>query len=218
MKTTLLFYIVLALLIILPLILLNARKFTIRQPGEKPRANLPRILTIGIASILIALFLGGLYQFTLNYQPMLVAERYSMQLGKLLHGSITLDEFRASTAEDTAYDPEKQGAMEALLDTLPQDVQNLRFQLGNEITPRYYESEPDHFAEVKDRDSNMPVYIIADFEGIDNITGFTLLMRRHTDYHCYVEDLYITSPETLEYAQTTKLMRGENVAEWFTIQ
>lgn len=217
MKTTLIFYIILALLIILPLVLLNLRKFKIRRPGEKPRANKPRIITIGVLSVLIALFLGGLYQFTLSYQPMLAAERYCMQLGQLLNGSITREEFNAATADEASYDPEKKAAVEQLLNSLPQDAQNLRFQLGNEITPKYYESETDYFTEVTDRDDEMPVYIIADFDGLDDITGFTLLIRR-TEYRCYIEDIYPTTPEALEYAQTKKLMRGENVAEWFSIQ
>ncbi len=82
MRTTIGVFLVLWLLVMLPLVLLNIKKFRLKKPGGKQYPNYPRILIVGVAAVAVTIFVISLFQFTIHYQSQLVLERYFVPIAQ----------------------------------------------------------------------------------------------------------------------------------------
>ena len=218
MQTTLGFYLVFALIIVLPLLLFNLRKFVTMDEDGVRHVHKIRICVVSVLSVVVILFSIGLYNFTLHYQPMLVAERYVSEFGKLRLGQTSLEEFEAATAEYTDY-AENEAEVAEFLQNASTGNSTYRFQIGDEITNRYYVDTNDEvFQAVENPEEGYTVYIgiLAEVDG--NTENYLLLIRRPEDNHCRVENIYTIDDEGMEYLKGQKLMRGDLVSKWFEVK
>ena len=217
MQTTFWFYVVFALIFILPLVLFNIKKFRKKDKHGKYYPNIVRIVVVSVLTVLIVLFSVGTYNFTIKYQPMIVAERYFTEFGRLVTGRISQEEFKQNTSGYVEYGEGLEEDIDQLLEDSVNTGSTLRFQIGNEITAKYYTDTNDElFQPVSNGSDDNPLYIGIHAE-LDGESADYLMLVRKVDTTSMIENIYKIDAEGMEYLKSKNLMRGDLVSKWFEV-
>lgn len=213
MLTATLFYVVLTLMLVAPLILFNVKKFQKKEPGKPARPNVVRIVTVFVLSAFIIVFMYSLCVFSYDYQALLVGERYMNEFGKMRTGSLTKEEFLRSTASLTQYDPAKYDEFVLYLESVPHDADSFSYQMSDEIVEKKFLAEPSIFR--APASGAEAVYLL--INGKTDSPEACLVLLRRENYAWKVEDFYPATQEIVDFARKNSFLRGDQVVKWFTV-
>lgn len=217
MQTARLIYISIGVLIILPLIAFNAKRFKIRKEGENSRLNIKSIILISLASLIIGVFIFTHYKFTIDYQPQLVLERFVSSYSEVESGRIKQADFLEKTKN--LCSPGLLSSLTEHLESGQNKTENqVRFQLGEIIYPKNY-MEQDIFPTVKDaeKEAQRPIYILAMIEFDKTRKEYIALMDIDNN-KWFIDSFEEASEEIVEYANRYKFMKSEHANKWFDIK
>jgi len=222
MQTAKLIYISIAVLTILPLIVFNIKRFTVRKEGENPRPNIKAIVMVLLASIILGLFLFTHYRFTINYQPQLVLERFINSYSLVISSEIGQDEFfkRVENISTSEFMAEKDKMLEQIRLDSKDRTGSIRFQLGEIIYPKYYLAQ-DIFPKldgVKENDRK-PIYMLAMLE-IDGSREYYILLldQDESGNRWLINSFNKASQEIIDYASRYNFMKSEYANKWFKVK
>ena len=214
MKTAFWFYILLAAVIILPVL-----GYGIKWAMKDKKQRTLRWLALGLVCVLAALGSAHIYAISQDYQPLLVAERYTTLYGKTLQGAV--EQSQLITSPETAWLNE--AAYAYAMEAQPAPV---RYQLSDEVTPRYYE-ESSMFDFVTDVDTAhaSPKLVFVSMEYAAGEIGYSLLVLRGQDIAANdkpkvwrVEQHIPATEEMLDFARSQNFIRNEQIMKWFPVK
>ncbi len=157
MKTTLMVFILMGVLFIVPLILFNIRKIWVKKPPDPVKFKPVRFTVITLLSVFIVVFLVTAYHATINNRYEIAIERLAQQHAEAIVGNQSMDDFRTFlTANGTERMEDSVAEME-----FPDygDVSEAKFQLSNWCIPKYW-TEKGGFEQVEVLGDENPVYIL----------------------------------------------------------
>jgi len=200
-------------LIVLPVIGFNLKSFVINVPGEEKRYNKVRIGVVALAVLLITWFCISLYFFTIDYQPLLVAERYSTPFKQAALGKISYEEFEKQTK---ALAPEGiSNASQLIEEAKAMGAKNSRYRLGEEMLPRHYiKAEIFPVPEGAKEYDNSPIYMFQVFQFDGQEVYYLLLMELRGNKWKVIDQMKATK-EQVEYAEKNNFIKAEQTSKWF---
>jgi hypothetical protein len=212
-QTAKLVFTIMILLIVLPVIGFNLKSFVITVPGEKKRYNKVRIGVVALAVVLITWFCISLYYFTIDFQPLLVAERYSSSFNQAAQGKIKYEEFEKWTkalASDGIAN-----AAQFIEEAKEMAAKGGRFQLGEEMLPRHYiRAEIFPVPEGVGEYDSSPIYMFQIFEFGGQKVHYLLLMELRGNEWKIIDQVKATQ-EQVEYAEKNNFIKAEQTSKWF---
>lgn len=158
MQTTLYVYLIMWTMIVLPLLVFNVKRMSIKRLGEKRRPKWGFISFVAVFIVLVSVFLYSAYTYTIKARYELAAERYISLHAEYITGQITYEAFLAKTSDLRTSDADTSHLQDELAlsnDATPKSVQ---FQIGNWITPKYY-LENDLYPDTTPIDEQNPVFL-----------------------------------------------------------
>lgn len=213
MQTAKLVFTLLTFLIVLPIIGFNLKSFVITVPGERKRYNKVRIGVVALAVLLITWFCISLYFFTLDYQPLLVAERYSTPFNRAAQGKISYEEFEKQTK--TLAPDGIANAASLIEEAKGMAAKSSRYQLGEEMLPRHYiKAETFQVPEGVKEYHTSPIYMFQHFE-FDGQKVYYLLLMELRGNEWKIIDQMKASKEQVEYAEKSNFIKAEQTSKWF---
>lgn len=218
MKDTIYFYIIVGLMLIVPVIALNARKFTRYEPGVGRKANWKRIVCVAAASVLLGALVVSNCIFTIHYQPYIVSSEFAIRLGRVIEGSQSPEEMIAGGGDILAVSDAEMGNFTAALKEAAGTGQTVRFQLGDEITPKYWEDEEifaPYFQGVE-TGKDFPVYSVVMLEVDGQLRNYLIGLDR-PDSQAKIIGLREASDELVDYCKSKRYIRGEQVLKWHDV-
>ncbi len=158
MKTTLMIYILMGFLFLVPLIGFNIRKIWVKKTPDPIRFNLSRFIVILLLCALIVAFLMVAYQQTMKNRPEIAAEKLAIEHGDVLMGQQDWEDFKAFVKENGTEN------VAAVLDEMEplQSVDGLTsisLQISKWCTPKYWK-EDENFEQVEILSDENPVYMM----------------------------------------------------------
>lgn len=156
MKATLMLYIVMGALFIVPLVLFNVRKIWVRKPPEPVKFKWGRFTFIVLFSAFIVFFLVCAYRSTLANRYEIPTEQIATKHAEMLTGRITKEEFRQFVIDNgtenvaASFDATDFSALPA--------AEEAKFQFSSWYVPRYWEDE-EGFEGVEVIDEENPAYL-----------------------------------------------------------
>ena len=158
MQATLIFYIVVGMLTVLPLILFNIPRIFVKKAPDPLKINWVRAVVILLLSALIVTFLSTAYSATMHERYEIALERAAAAHAQVLVGQDdSWEEYKTFLTEngtDTVA-----ASFDAM--TLPEAdcTDKVSFQLSSWCIPKYWETE-DGFEKVEILDAENPVYVM----------------------------------------------------------
>ena len=158
MKTTLTVYIVMWLLVVVPLICFNIRKIVAKQPQDHSvRIRWKTLILVSVTAVLATCFLFAAYQITIQTRYEIASERFINEHCDYLLGNSTQEQFLSKTAALTTQ--EYQETFDQMEFGSYQSANEVRFQIGDWIIPKYYQDE-GVFPPTEILDDENPVYLV----------------------------------------------------------
>lgn len=176
MKTTLIVYIVIGVLFIVPLILFNLRRIFVRKPPAPMKINWGRAAFVVLLSGFLAFFLVCSYNTTIASRYEIATEKIADMHAQMLTEQVSADEFRTFVTEN-GTELVGESLENADLTDLPGGQEEVRFQLGNRMTPRYWEDE-DAFPHTEVLGDESPVYLMYKLEAGGETRFYTIRLRQ----------------------------------------
>ena len=210
MKTTLMIFVLMGILFIVPLILFNIRKIWVKKPPEPVKFNPVRFTVITMLSVFIVVFLVTAYNATLKNRYEIALEKLAEQHAAAIVGNQTMEDFEAFLLENgTEY-------MEGSLDKMDfpdyGDVSEARFQLSNWCIPRYW-SENEAFEQVPVLGDENPVYILYRMTAGERNDLFLVRMRNTDDGWKY-DTIEMATEEQIQEIKAPR----EKTGKWYTVR
>jgi len=159
MQTAKFIYILMWALFIVPLIGFNVKRLSEKKYGEKRSIKWGFIAFIAALCVFISVFLLFAYKVTLDTRYELAAERYIDLHAEYVTGQLTYDEYISQSALLETPDADTAAFTDALANTKDSPKESVRFQIGNWITPQYYQDD-ESFPKTEVVDANNPVFVI----------------------------------------------------------
>lgn len=158
MQTTLMIYILMGILFLVPLIGFNIRKIWVKKAPDPVKFNLPRFIVILLLCVLILVFLVVAYQQTMKNRPEIAAEKLAVQHGNVLMGQQNWDDFKNFVEENGTEN------MAVVLDEMepikPIDgITSIPLQISKWCTPKYWVDD-ESFEQVEVLSDENPVYMM----------------------------------------------------------
>lgn len=158
MKETVIIYIIIWLLVVVPLILFNLRRMFHREPPEhKLRIRWKFFSIIAVVFVLSSVFLYFSAVNTLTARYEIATERYVTVHANYLLGNTTEQEWEQQTAQLETSDYAAHHSDTSLGSY--NSAQTVKFQIGDRIVPKYYQDE-DVFPQTDIIDDENPVYVM----------------------------------------------------------
>ena len=209
MKTTLIVYLVFWLMIAVPLICFNLKKMWIKKPGEPKRFNWKVFTTVVVAFVLASVFLFSAYRVTMRIRYEITAEQYLQYQGEYLVGSGDKAELESRLLElQTAeFDIEGQPPFPY------SSAQQVRFQIGDQITAKYAAKgslpEPDE----ANRDNTIYTFCLIEIDGQQ--VYYYLRMIRQSDDRWKIDSIAQASDQQISANQ--KYFANAETGIWHSI-
>jgi len=209
MATARIVFTLLWMVTVLPLVFFNLEKFYIRNEGEKPKPNIPVIASIAVLAIVITIILAKTYNFTIDYQPVLVADRFI--------NTMSTDEYEEAQQDYSKLllvSPEDiEGEINELFQAVP--ARGGRYQLGTIIRAKYFYDKEFFPSENVEKDQADVVCVMV---RIDNGQGpydyFIIRMRKIQEYKWRIDRVMKASEEAVAYGQKYDLIPKEHGGTW----
>lgn len=208
MATAKIVFILLWMVFILPLIFFNIGKMYRKKEGEKPRLNIPVVTSIAILAILITLILLNTYNITIDYQPVLVADRFVNTL---------------STAE--YEEAEKSFKKIVVNESIEDDINEIfssvpekggRYQIGSIIRAKYfYDKEFFPSENVKENQSDVVCVMVRIDNNNPQYDYFIIRMRKTDKIKWRVDAVMRANEESVSYAKKYDLISTEHSGTWY---
>ncbi len=156
MKATLILYIVMGCLFVIPLVLFNIRKIWVRKPPNPVQFKWGRCTFVVLFSAFIVFFLVCAYRSTMANRYEIPTEKLATKHAQMITGEISLTEFRQFVVDNgtesvaASFDATDWSAFSS--------ADEVRFQFSNWYIPRYWEGE-EGFEGVEVLGDENPVYL-----------------------------------------------------------
>lgn len=177
MQTTLMIYIVMCVLTVVPLILYNIRKIWVKQVPQGVKFNPARCVVIGLISALIVVFLCCGYNATLHNRYEIALERLATAHAEVVTGQRDEADFWQLLQEngtgDIADDLQK-------IDLSAGAAKSVRFQLSSACRPQYWQ-DSDLFVQASVDGDDNPLYLMYRLEFGGKQALYTVRVRRTGD-------------------------------------
>jgi len=215
MQTTLLVYIALWILIILPLAILCIRKLFIRKIGEKTRLRLGVLIVSILLAVGVTAFLAASYAYTVESRYELAAERYVNLHAQYRVGIVSEEEYIAAATPIRGTNPDDPGfaSFDEALFAAGENRASVRFQTSSWIIPKYF-TDNEAFPKTDVIDENNPVFVVYLLDDGVSQTYYILRMQRvgtswQVTYQAEATD------EQLDAAQSA--LPSQKNGQWFTV-
>ena len=166
MKNTLIIYITMGVLFIVPLILFNLRKIWVRKPPAGVNFYPVRIAFVVIASVLSVVFLVSAYQATLKNRYEIATERLAEKQAQVIIGTVSDTDFRNFVLENGTENVAKSFDETDFPDYGP--LKSVRLQLSNSCTPKYWKDVLG-FDQTEVISDGNPIYVMYVLEAGDRL-------------------------------------------------
>lgn len=157
MKTTLMIYIAMGVLTVVPLLLYNIRKIWVKNPPEPVRFKPVRCVVIVAIAAFIVVFLVNGYHATLRNRYEIALERVAEMHAEVLTGQQT---------EQAFWDFLKENGTDAIRENLekttltePGEGATVQFQLSSACRPQLWRNK-EGFPQVETQGSDSPLYLM----------------------------------------------------------
>lgn len=211
MKETLLIYIVIGVLFIVPLLAFNVRRIFVKKAPDPLKINVVRGVVILLLAGFIAFFLVEAYGYTIHNRYEIAIERVAEKHGEYLTGRITQEDFRAFLEEN---------GTERVLETfdqadlsVPAQADQVRFQLSSQYTPKYWQDN-EAFEQTDVVDGENPVYAMYLLQVGDQKEYFVIRMRQ-TKERGWIYEWFGNASEEQQGAIR---MPTEKNGKWYTVR
>ena len=215
MKATLILYIVMGALFLVPLILFNIRRIFVRKPPAPMKINWSRGLFLLVFSAFLVFFLVCAYRTTLESRYEIAVERIAEQHASMLTGDQTAEAFR-KYVQDNGTEQVSESLEAADLTDLPVNGSQARFQISNWLTPKYWE-EDDAYAKTEKLGDENPVYVMYRMESGGQRKLYTVRMRKTDDGWKY-DWFGNATEEQIKSMEKGRRLPQETNGKWYTIK
>lgn len=176
MKTTLMIYILMGFLFLVPLIGFNIRKIWVKKAPDPVRFNLPRFIVILLLNALILTFLVTAYQQTMKNRPEIAAEKLAIQHGDVLLGQQSWEDFKAFVKENGTENAA--AVLEEMTPLSPVDgLTRIPLQISKWCIPKYW-VDNESFEQVPILSDENPVYMMYRMQIGDEEFYYVFRMRK----------------------------------------
>ena len=175
MQTAKMIYLVILILLIVPLILFNIKRMSVKQLGSKRRIKWGVVIVIAVLSTFISGVLFAAYKVTVDTRYELAAERYIDLHAEYVTGQITYDEYIAKTAPMRTIGADTSTLKDQLATSDGTAKKAVRFQISSWIIPKYFTDIPSLPA-VSVIDNENPVFLIYRFDDASVVSYYLIEM------------------------------------------
>lgn len=178
MKTTLMIYIVIGVLTVVPLLLYNIRKIWVKNPPEPVHFKPVRCVVILLIAAFIVTFLTCSYQATLRNRYEIALQNVAEQHAQVLTGQQSEEDFyRFFEEHGTAAGKESVAKIDLKAAGTGDTV---AFQLSSACRPQYWKDK-EGFEQVDIENSDNPLYLMYRIKVEDKLTYYALRVRQTDD-------------------------------------
>lgn len=218
MKTTLIVYILIGALFLVPLFLFNIRRIFVRKPPAPMKINGGRAAFVLLFSAFLVFFLVNAYHVTISSRYEIIAEKIADMHAQMRMGQISVEEFQTFVKDNgTELVGESLEHMDFSDETNQAAGPKLvRFQLGNRMTPNYWEKD-DAFPKAKILGDESPIYLLYKMEqGSD--TRFYTLRLRQIDGGWQYDWLGNATQEQIDSMNKGRYLPNEKNGKWYIVK
>ena len=215
MKTTLIMYTLMGVLFLVPLILFNIRRFFVRKAPEPMKIHWGRVAFVVLFSAFIVVFLVTSCQTTLRTRYEITLEKIAEAHGQVLTGQTSAEDFRSFVIAN-GTDNVKASLDEADLTDLPVGSDEVRFQLGNSMNPRYWQ-DYSAFEQVDVIGDNNPIYLVYRMKAGGKTGHYTVRLRRVGDRWKY-DWFGNATEEQVSIMTKQRYLSGEESGKWYPVE
>lgn len=210
MQATLMFYIVVGVLTIVPLLAFNVKRVFVCKTPEPMKINWVRGVVIILLAALIGVFLFSAYNATLHERYEIALERVATAHSELLLGKQNADAFEQFVTEN-GTDSVKT-SLDAMEYGTPASGTQIRFQLSMQCVPKYWEGV-EGFEQVPVLGTENPVYLmyLLEYDGVQHYYAVRLVNDEERGW------LYDWIGEASEQQQTVIKMPTQKNGKWYSV-
>ncbi len=210
MQATLLFYIVVGVLTVVPLLLFNIRRVFVNKKPEPMKINWVRGAVILLLCGFIVFFLVSAYNATLHERYEIALERVATSHAELLLGKQDEAGFKQFLTENGTED--LTASLETLSVGAPSAADEVRFQLSMQCVPKYWEGV-EGFDQVPVIDAENPVYLmyLLEYDGAQHYYAVRLVNTEERGW------LYDWIGDASEQQQKVIKMPTQKNGKWYSI-
>ena len=212
MKTTLIIYIALWVLTVIPLITFNIKRMRVKNPPDPPHVNVRFTVIICVLAVFITGFLFMAYKDTINTRYEIAAERYITQHAEYLVGNTDEKGFLNSTKNMRTDSYDTSGLSEVLGKS--GSAKTAKFQIGSWIIPKYYKDNP-HFPKAEVKGDQNPVYLVYLMVADGKREDYIIRMTRNKDLSWKIDYQGIATNKEMKVAASG--MPSEINGKWYTV-
>lgn len=210
MQATLMFYIVVGVLTIVPLLAFNVKRVFVCKKPEPMKINWVRGVVILLLTALIGLFLFSAYNATLHERYEIALERVATEHAELVLGKQDAEAFKQFVTEN-GTDGVKASLASMNFGT-PANNAEVRFQLSMQCVPKYWEGV-EGFEQVPVLGAENPVYLmyLLEYDGAQQYYAIRLVNDEERGW------LYDWIGEASEQQQTVIKMPTQKNGKWYSV-
>lgn len=209
MNTTLMIYVVIGVLTVVPLLLYNIRKIWVKNPPAPVRFRPVRCVVIVLIAAFIVTFLTCAYQATLRNRYEIALQNLATQHARLLTGQQSETEFRRFV-EENGTDSVSAGLEQTDLMAIG-TADTVEFQLSSACRPQIWQDK-EGFEQAEVESSDNPLYLMYRLKAGEQQMFYALRLRQTGDGWKY--DWF---GEANEQQRKTIEMPTELNGKWYTI-
>lgn len=209
MNTTLMIYVVIGVLTVVPLLLYNIRKIWVKNPPAPVRFRPVRCVVIVLIAAFIVTFLTCAYQATLRNRYEIALQNLATQHARLLTGQQSEAEFRRFV-EENGTDSVSAGLERTDLMAIG-TADTVEFQLSSACRPQIWRGK-EGFEQAEVENSDNPLYLMYRLKAGEQQMFYALRLRQTGDGWKY--DWF---GEANEQQRKTIEMPTELNGKWYTI-
>ena len=209
MKTTLIVYLVFWLMITVPLICFNLKKMWKKQPGEPKRFQWKVFITVAVVFVLSSAFLFSAYRVTMRVRYEISAEQYLTYQGEYLTGIRDEEDLlsQISAMQTEEFDTELQPSLPY------SSAQQVRFQIGDQITAKYAERGYLPIPDEANQDNIIYTFCLVDIDGQQ--AYYFLRMVRQDDDRWKIDAFVLANDQQVSANQ--RYFANAETGIWYTV-
>ncbi len=210
MQATLIFYIVVGVLTVVPLLLFNINRVFVRKKPDPLKINWVRGVVILLLCAFIVFFLCSAYNATLHERYEIALERVATAHAELMLDKQTEDGFKQFLMDNGTEN------MKTRLETLSFGTKatgnEVRFQLSMQCVPKYWEGV-EGFEQVAVIDAENPVYLmyLLEYDGAQEYYAVRLVNTEEQGW------LFDWIGEASEQQQKVIKMPTQKNGKWYSV-
>jgi hypothetical protein len=175
MQTTLYVYLIMWTMIVLPLLVFNVKRMSVKPFGERRRPKWGFISFVVVFIVLVSAFLFSAYTYTLKARYELAAERYISLHAEYITGQMSYEEYIAKTKDLRTFNADTSHLQDELALDSKSNPKSVKFQIGDWIIPKYY-LENDLYPDTTMIDDDNPVFLWYRINDAESSTIFLIKM------------------------------------------